>query len=38
MKLLTIAVAISISFLAAGCTTMGKAPIGKTPAPVVTKG
>ena len=38
MKLLTLVVVASISFLAGGCVTAGKAPIGKTPAPVVTKG
>lgn len=37
MKLLSVLAIVSVAFVAAGCTTMGKAPIGKTPAPVVTK-
>jgi hypothetical protein len=37
MKFTTLAVILSVAFLAGGCTTLGKAPIGKTPAPVVTK-
>jgi hypothetical protein len=35
MKKLSVLLAISLALLATGCTTMGKAPIGKTP--VVTK-
>jgi hypothetical protein len=34
-KLLVLAIAASFAVTVAGCTTMGKAPIGKTP--VVTK-
>lgn len=35
MKKLSVLLVISVALLAAGCTHMGKAPIGKTP--VVTK-
>jgi hypothetical protein len=39
MKLLTLAVVVSMAGLLGGCVTWGKAPIGKTPpAPVVAKG
>jgi len=37
MKALSVLVVVSVAFLAAGCTHVGKVPIGKTPAPVVTK-
>ena len=37
MKTLSVLVVVSVAFLAAGCTHFGKVPIGKTPAPVVTK-
>jgi hypothetical protein len=37
MKLVTLTVVASISLLVGGCVTAGKAPIGKQPAPVVTK-
>jgi hypothetical protein len=37
MKTITLLAVVSLSLAVAGCTTMGKAPIGKTPAPVVTK-
>jgi hypothetical protein len=38
-KVVVLAVAASFAMTVAGCTTLGKAPIGKTPAPapVVTK-
>jgi hypothetical protein len=35
MKLLSVLAIVCVAFVAAGCTHMGKAPIGKTP--VVTK-
>ena len=34
-KLLILAISASFAVMVAGCTTMGKAPIGKTP--VITK-
>ena len=37
MNALSVLVVVSVAFLAAGCTHIGKVPIGKTPAPVVTK-
>lgn len=37
MKTLSVLVVVSVALFAAGCTTIGKVPIGKTPAPVVTK-
>lgn len=37
MKTLSVLVVVSVAFIAAGCTAIGKVPIGKTPAPVVTK-
>lgn len=37
-KFVVLAAAFVALLSAAGCTTVGKAPIGKAPAPVVTKG
>ena len=37
MKLVALVVVASISMLTGGCVTYGKVPIGKQPAPVVTK-
>jgi hypothetical protein len=37
MKKVSVLIVVAVALLAAGCTTMGKVPIGKTPAPVVTK-
>lgn len=37
MKTVSVLAIVSVALFAAGCTTLGKVPIGKTPAPVVTK-
>jgi predicted small lipoprotein YifL len=37
-KTLVVAIALLTAFSVAGCASVGKAPVGKAPAPVVAKG